>query len=89
MSHFRIAPRIGLLQRTKHIYRYLKKYKHGAIQVHMDKPDLHVFAMVDHEWLHTLYANVKEAIPEPLGESVVCTHFTNANFTPARVMVER
>jgi hypothetical protein len=80
---FRIAPRHGHLQQMKYIYGYLKKYKHGASCVQTENPDLTMFPMIDYNWLHTVYGKMHELIPpdipEPLGLSVVCTHYTYAN----------
>jgi hypothetical protein len=83
MSQFRIAPRIGHLKRLQHIYGYLKRFKHGAIRVRTEKPDLSTFPEINHDWKYSVYGNVKELIPENmpilLGKSVVCTHYTDAN----------
>jgi Reverse transcriptase (RNA-dependent DNA polymerase) len=83
MSQFRIAPRIGHLHRMKRLYGYLKRYKNGAIQVRTEKPDLSNFPMVDYNWLYTVYGKMTELIPsnipEPLGKSVVCSAYTDAN----------
>jgi hypothetical protein len=83
MSHFRIAPRIGHLERLKRLYGYLKRYKDGAIRVRVDKPDLSQYPTVDYDWLHSVYGNVQEVIPadipEPLGETVVTSSYSDAN----------
>jgi hypothetical protein len=83
MSHFRIAPHIGHLDRMKRIYGYLKHFKDEAIRVRTNKPDLSPFPMVNHNWSHLVYGNVAELIPEdiptPLGKSVILAYFADAN----------
>jgi hypothetical protein len=82
MTHCRVAPR-GHLDRMQRIYGYLKRYKDGAIRVRTSKPDLTSFPMVNHNWLHPVYGNVTELIPDdipiPLGNSVLLTHYADAN----------
>ena len=39
LSSFRVAPRVGHLERCKHIYAYLSKMRHAAIRVRTDEPD--------------------------------------------------
>ena len=39
MSGFRVAPRVGHLDRLKRICGYLSKMKHGFIRVRTDEPD--------------------------------------------------
>jgi Reverse transcriptase (RNA-dependent DNA polymerase) len=83
MSHFRIAPRKGHLDRLKRIYGYLKRFKDGFIRVRTDIPDISNFPEVEQDWLYTVYGRVQEVVPvdtpEPLGNSVVLTHYTDAN----------
>jgi hypothetical protein len=38
MSQFRLAPRVGHLQRLQRLYGYLKRYRHGAIRVRTEIP---------------------------------------------------
>jgi hypothetical protein len=40
MSGFRMAPRVGHLNRLKRIYGYLLKMKHASIRVRTEEPDL-------------------------------------------------
>jgi hypothetical protein len=83
MSHFRIAPRRGHLERLKRLYGYLKRYKDGAIRVRVEKPDVSQYPTMDHNWLYSVYGAVKEIIPddipEPLGESVITSSYGDAN----------
>jgi hypothetical protein len=50
MSHFRVAPHIGHLDRMKRIYGYLKRFKDRDIRVRTNKPDLSPFPMAAHNW---------------------------------------
>jgi hypothetical protein len=83
MSHFRIAPRQGHLDRMKRIYGYLRRFKEGAIRVRTSEPDLSPYPKIDHNWLHSVYGEIVEEIPcdipEPLGKSVILTHYADAN----------
>jgi hypothetical protein len=58
MSHFRISPRKGHLERMQRIYGYLQKYKDGAIQVQTTRPDITKFSAIEHNWLYSVYGNV-------------------------------
>ena len=77
MSRFRSAPRKGHMERVHRIYGYVRKFKTGCIRVRTEKPDYSMIPLEIHEWMHTVYGNVKELIPEnlptPLGKSVVTT----------------
>jgi hypothetical protein len=54
MSQFRIAPRIGHSKQLQHKYSYLKRFKHGAIRVRTEKPDLTAFPEIDHDWSYSV-----------------------------------
>jgi hypothetical protein len=51
--------------------------------VRTTKPDLSQYVMVEQDWLYSVYGKVSEEIPqripEPLGKSVVSTHYGDAN----------
>jgi hypothetical protein len=83
MSRYRVAPRIGHLDRLKRIYGYLKKFKCAAIRVRILEPDLSNLPDQDFEWCHTVYGNVKELLPndapKPLGKAVTTVTYTDAN----------
>ena len=83
MSRFRSAPRIGHLDRIKRIYGYLKKFKHGAIRFRTGAPDYKDLVSNDHDWMYSVYGNVRELVPkdapEPLGKSVTTTTYVDAN----------
>ncbi|MFA9289401.1 MAG: reverse transcriptase domain-containing protein, partial [Weeksellaceae bacterium] len=83
MSRYRIAPRIGHLERLKRMYGYLKKFKCAAIRVRIQEPDFSNLPDQDFEWCHTVYGNVQELLPKdappPLGKAVTTVTYTDAN----------
>ena len=83
MSSFRVAPRVGHLERMKRVYGYVAKMKHGTICFQVDVPDYSDVPLPDNNWAKTIYGNVREIIPEdaprPLGPSVVMTTYVDAN----------
>jgi hypothetical protein len=83
LSGFRVAPRIGHLERLRRVCGYLCKMKHGFIRFRTDEPD---YSMMDHtkyDWARTVYGEVKEQIarniPRPKGKCVVMTSYVDAN----------
>ena len=83
MSRFRLAPRIGHLERMKRLYGYLAKTKHFAIRYRTKEPDYSHLPKEEYEWTRTVYGNVKEEIPkdipQSLGKRVITTTFLDAN----------
>ena len=83
MSRFRLAPKIGHLERMKKLYGYLAKTKHFAIRYRTKEPDYSHLPKQEYEWIRTVYRNVKEEIPKdipkPLGKRVITTTFLDAN----------
>jgi hypothetical protein len=83
LSRYRVEPRIGHLERIKQLYGHLRRYKNVAIRVRTQKLDLSQHTMISQDWLYSVYGKVKEEIPhnipEPLGNSVVSTHYGDAN----------
>ena len=47
LSSFRVAPRIGHLERCKRIYGYLHKMRHATIRVRTDEPDFSALPDLD------------------------------------------
>ena len=86
MSSFRAAPRQGHLDRVKRIVGYLVRMKNGFIRVRTEPPDYSEMPPVKHDWSHTVYGDVKEAIPKDLpkalGKPVVTTSYVDANLAP-------
>jgi hypothetical protein len=83
LSSFRASPREGHLSRVKRIVAYLLKMKHGFIRVRTGEPDYSDLPPKNHDWSHTVYGKVREAIPRdappPLGKRVVHTTLEDAN----------
>ena len=83
MSRFRAAPRKGHLERIKRIYGYVRKHNSGFIRVRTHLPDYSSLPHQQHDWMYSVYGNVKEEvpddIPEPLGKPVVLTTYVDAN----------
>jgi hypothetical protein len=83
MSGFRVAPRVGHLDRLKRICGYLSKMKHGCIRVRTGEPDYSDMDETKYDWSHTVYGDVKEEkprdAPKPLGKRVILTSYVDAN----------
>ena len=83
MAKFRACPRIGHLDRVERMYGYLRKYKHGAIRVHTEIPDMSQLLDSEYDWLYMVDGYVKEQIPhdapEPLGKEVITITYEDAN----------
>ena len=70
------------------------RIKDGAIFYRTGEPDYTYLPENRFEWLHTVYGNVRELLardcPEPLGKTVVLTHYVDANlyhdFTTGRAL---
>ena len=59
MSRFRLAPKIGHLERMKRLFGYLVKTKHFAIRYRTKEPDYSHLPKWEYEWTKTVYGNVK------------------------------
>ena len=83
LSRFRLAPKIGHLERMKRLYGYLVKTKHFAIRYRTKEPDYSHLPRQEYEWIRSVYGNIKEEIskdiPKPLGKRVITTTFLDAN----------
>jgi hypothetical protein len=83
MSRFRVAPRVGHLDRLKRIYGYARKMKNGAIRVRTDVPDYSNLPEVSHDWTTSVYGSVKELLPHnapiALRKHVKLTSYVDAN----------
>ena len=81
MSRFRLAPKIGHLERLKRLYGYLVKAKHFTITYRTKEPDYSHLPKQEYEWTRTVHGNVKEEISKdihrPLGKRVTTTIFLN------------
>jgi hypothetical protein len=77
MSGFRITPRIGHLERLRHIYGYLSKRRFTPIHVRTKEPDYSDIPDHQYDWMYTVYGDTKEVLPkgtpEPLSKHVIIT----------------
>ena len=83
MSRFRLAPKVGHIERMKTIYGYLSRTKHYALRFRTEEPIFMDLPELEYDWTR-IYGNVLEEIlkdaPEPpLGKSVTTTTFLDAN----------
>ena len=58
ISRFRLAPKIGHLERMRRILGYLVKTKHYAIRNRTKEPDYSHLPTLNYEWTRTVYSNV-------------------------------
>ena len=83
LSSYRIAPRIGHLDRAKRIIGYLAKMKYACIRFRTDVPDYSDLPIPVYDWSSSVYNNPKEILPSdapiPLGKTVVTTHYCDAS----------
>jgi hypothetical protein len=77
MSRFCTAPRKGHLERLKHIYGYLRRFKSAATRVRFDEPEFSTLPIQEFDWAETVYGKVQEEItkdiPEPHGTPIYTT----------------
>ena len=82
MSHFRLAPKVGHIERMKRIYGYLSRMKHYALRFRSEESNYMHLPELEYDWTR-VYGNVTEEIPkdapEPLGKSVTSTTYLDAN----------
>ena len=82
MSRFRLAPKVGHIERMKRIYGYLSRTKHYALRFRTAEPNYMYLPDLEYDWSR-IYGGVVEEIPkdapEPLGKSVTTTTFLDAN----------
>ena len=78
MSRFRLAPKVGHIERMKRIYGYLSRTKHYALRFRTAEPNYMHLPDLEYDWTR-IYGDVLEEIPkdvpEPLGKSVTATTF--------------
>ena len=83
MSRFRVAPRVGHLDRLKRLYGYLKKLKLGCICFRTGLPDYSQLVPANHDWSYNIYHQEQEIVPsnapEALGNAVITTTYVDAN----------
>jgi hypothetical protein len=59
MSGFRMAPRVGHLNRLKRIYGYLLKMKHASIRIRTEEPDYTDLPDNVADWTYSVYGKVR------------------------------
>ena len=83
LSGFRVAPRLGHLERIKRICGYLSRMKSGCIRFRTEEPDYSTLDETEYDWTRSVYGEVKESIdrksPSPKGRYVVLTCYVDAN----------
>ena len=83
MSGFRVAPRVGHLDRLKRICGYLSKFRNACIRVRTEQPDYSDVTAKEYDWARTAYGGATEVapegIPEPRGKVVTLTTHKDAN----------
>ena len=83
LSSFRAAPRMGHLERTKRIYKYIKNMRYATIRFRTTLPDYSTLPEQKYDWSSTVYGDAKEMLPHnappPLGNPVITTSFKDAN----------
>ena len=83
LSSYRVAPRIGHMDRMKRLYGYVKHFQDGAIRVRTGIPDYSELKGEEHDWLNSIYGNIDKELPQdmptPLGKKVRISAFFDAN----------
>jgi hypothetical protein len=83
MSGFRIAPRVGHLDRSMQIYGYLCKMRHACYIIRTDDPDYSNLPKLSQYWSRSVYEEIIKLIPheaaELLGKNVTLTRYVDAN----------
>ena len=60
LSRFRLAPKIGHLERMKRIYGYLAKTKHYAIRYGTKETDYSHLPKQEYEWTRTVHGDMSK-----------------------------
>ena len=84
MSGYRVAPRIGHLERLKRMYGYIKRHPDGAIRFRVKIPDHESQGMpMEYDWSQAVYGKIQEELPydmpTPKGKSIRITTYNDAN----------
>ena len=84
MASFRVAPRVGHLERLKRMYGYLRKRPDAAIRFRTGIPNHERAAMPDvYDWSQSVYGALAEDLPSdmpiPKGKAVRITTYEDAN----------
>jgi hypothetical protein len=84
LASFRVAPRVGHMERVKRMYGFLRKRPDAAIRFRTGIPNHERSAKpVIHDWTQTVYGKISEELPsdmpEPKGKAVRITTYEDAN----------
>ena len=83
LSSFRVAPRVGHLERAKRVVCYLAQFSHAKLRFRTLEPDYSSIPDNTYDWAHSVYGDIEEDIPNdiptPLGKFVRITHYVDAN----------
>ena len=83
MSRYRVAPRVGHMNRMKRLYGYVRNYPHALIRIRTDLPDYSDLKFTEYDWEYSVYGHVEEQVPRdappPLGKEVVTSTYLDAN----------
>jgi hypothetical protein len=90
LSRFRVAPRVGHLDRAKRICGYLRKMDDAAIRIRTGIPDNETYySMPTNDWMYTVYEGSTEETdpmdPTPKGHAVRTTSFVDANLQHCKI----
>jgi hypothetical protein len=73
----------GQLERLKHMYCYLQRFKSLANRVRLDQPDISPFLIQEFYWASSDYVDdeidISKVIPEALGTLVLTVQYMDAN----------
>jgi hypothetical protein len=84
MGIYRVAPRIGHLERLKRIFGYIKKHPDAAIRFRTRIPDHESYTPpINNNWAQAQYGKGKEELPKdmltPRGKTMHTTTYADAN----------
>ena len=84
MGSYRVAPRIGHLDRLKRMYGYIKRHPDGAVRFRVRIPDHESQGTpVKYDWSQAVYGDIKEELPydmpTPKGKVMRTTTYKDAN----------
>ena len=84
MASFRVAPRVGHMERLKRMYGFIRRRPDAAIRFRTGIPNHErVKKPVEHDWTQSVYGKITEDLPSdmpiPKGKAVRITTYEDAN----------
>ena len=83
MSRFRVAPKVGHLDRVKRMYGFIRGRRDGKIRHRTEEADFSNLSAQEFEWEHSVYGKVREMVPKdaprPRGKPVQLVTYVDAN----------